>query len=589
MAWKLVESQLREGLLSAGTALKVGTGMVAKQMADTVARVGEGALDIAQVRGAQALGKTIPRTTTVPGFRELFHTIKYAKDEGLPGLKNILKGQDSTIMPGHSGPTGNPFLDFALTPISKTLGAKEQILRTFAYGSKQYDVARTLAENDRLDGLVSREEVPQRAQDYLDGKSGIEGARNKKLADSFGIQAANYETRSKQIIKTREPFRSEELQTSPTELINSLSRQYADKQVYAGPSRVQEFVKRAFGGSEAGKLTEATLVPFVKRPSNSIIDLLYTYTGVRAPSEAFQAAFRKSLGPAERASLNQALVRGGAGYAVMALGAILNKAGVMTSGDDGKSRNVKQAAGYQPGAIHIGGRYYKVGNIPFIGWLLTAGATAREKGLKAVPGAVGNAILDHPLIRLAESAGNAIDVVKGRKSIGKVAEQSAGSTAARFVPTIPRVVAESTDTKQRDIEGLTGPTRERLPYFRNQLPVKKDVFQNEMNKPRLSAFDPYKSTADRSTPGTKEMIKLGLDINNLKEETKRNGVTFRLPQSAINKANPAALKAIDRYVQSPRYKSLSDEQKRDEIKKTIHESRAPFEQMRRPAISLRPR
>lgn len=590
----IVNSVLREGLLQTVSALRVGAGMVSKQIADTAARAGEGALDAARVGARRLIGQDVPRTATVPAAREAFHVIKYLKNEGLPGVADIIKGGSSPIMKGHGGPTGNPYLDVALTPIMHTLGAKEQIVRSWAYSQKQFDVARTLAENDRLDGLIKRSEVNQRTQDYLQGKGAFDGSRNQKYAESFAPKAAEYEARSKAIIESMKGPRGDELKTSPKELMDSLAQQFADRQVYANPSRIQDRLNRLTQGSPALEVTQAFVLPFVKRPANAIADLLTTYTGLRGVYEGGRAAIdtarvirgvESKWQPSDSARLQQAITRGGAGYGLVALGAILGARGLMTPGQTlgrDKSKNLKFAEGYKPGAIHIGDRFYPIQSVPFIGWLMTAGATLAVRGPSAVPGAVGSAILEHPLLRFIESAETGVELLKGEKPVGKTVREAAGSSLARTVPSVVRMVGESSDTKQRDTrDSVLAPAMAKIPGLRQHVPVSTDVLNREVNKDRFSTFDPSHSVKDTGTEGTREMIRLGLDLGKMKTETQNKSVA---PENLklFMEANPRALSAVEELIRTSAYKQLNDEERRDLLRKYIEKVRTPYERLRTP-------
>jgi hypothetical protein len=405
---QVANSMLRDGLLSFHGYLKILSGMSAKQVADTAGRVVESAVDLARTRSAQLFGRETPRTSTAAsiGPAGVNYTVRYLAREAVRNISSAAMGKSSNLMPAHSGPTGNPYADAALAPMQRLYASKEAIFRSWAFPQERFNQATVLAKNDQMDGVIKRGQFSERRSDYLNGRAEFEGPRNKQYAESMARQAANYEVRNKEIIPSLEAGRAKELAASPKELIDSLARQYADQQVYAEPSRVSQVVSgvrgqfgriTGTGGSATLDIAQSTVLPFVKRPSNAIIDTIYTYTGARIPVEALRNTLGRGWGPAEIRSFNQAVARGGEGAGLFAVGMALGARGLITPADDGKSRNVKKAAGYQDGAIHAGDHYYSIKGIPFIGWLLVAGATAQQRGFSSVPGAIMTMIEEHPL------------------------------------------------------------------------------------------------------------------------------------------------------------------------------------------------
>lgn len=488
----VASTMLRDGLLSFHGLANILSGMSVKQAIDTVGRIGESSLDIARVRGAQMIGKTVPRTAAGLSIKGTYEASKYLVTKGAGNVGKALTSKPSDVMPHiHSGPLENPYVNALIGPMGRLYGAKESLIRSWAYPSERQNQASVLAHNDVLDGVIKRSGLNARIDDYLTGRTEVEGTRNKKYVESMAKNAADYEARNKEIIPSAKDMRARELSKNPSLLIDSIARQYADRQVYANPSLIAEGVKGVERGIRqtsraAGSATEVAqsiALPFVKRPSNAIIDLLYTYTGARVPVEAVRNSFTKLGGehwsPAEVRSFNQALARGGAGPTLFALGFALAARGMLTSQND------KQ----HPGALKIGEKYYAISHVPVIGWLMTAGATAKHDGARAVPSAIAKMVAEHPLLRTFKQGAEAIDeglqVAKGRtEKIGKAVSSFAGKTVSRFIPTPIAAAAETMDTQNRDTRGVLEPSMNRIPLLRLRLPATGP-------KERGSAFDPF--------------------------------------------------------------------------------------------------
>lgn len=476
----IASTVLRDGLLSFHGLFNILSGMTAKQAVDTAARIPESALDIARVRGAQMLGKSVPRTSAGLSVRGLAESARYLAKEGPRNVGKSMAGKPSEVMPEtFKGPFDNPYANAAIGPMGKLYGAKEALIRSWAYPTERQNQARVLARNDAMDGVIKRGEYNKRVNDYLNGRAEVEGARNKALVKSLAENAADYEIKNHDTIPSAKTMRVKELTNNPSQLIDAVASQYADRQVYAEPlgERLQKLQRGLKGG--LGKTGESIVLPFLKRPANSIKDLLYTYTGARVPVEAIRNSFGRGWGPAEIKSMNQAAARGGAGPALFALGFALAAKGMLTSQNDKA----------HPGSLVVNGKYYAISRVPVIGWLLTAGAVAKIDGPRHVPAAMAKMILEHPLMRAVKTVGefgdSALAALKGETGRAKAeASSAAGKMVGRVIPTPLAAAAETADGQNRDTRGLLGPLKARIPVVRESLPA-------QGQKERGSAFDPF--------------------------------------------------------------------------------------------------
>lgn len=501
---EVATSLTRDSLLSLRRVFELLGGMTTKQLADFAAQAPAAAMDIAQVRGAQMFGKKIPRTTVGPSFGALRESAKGLKENALGNMGKVFTEKPSDVMPEvWKGPFEHPVANALIALMGKIYAVKEVLIRTAVNPVARYNEARVMALNDAMDGVIKRSEVQARTQDYLNGRATIEGGRNQKLAESRASQATDYETRSRNptsegvITKSGKAKRVKDMINDPTQLVDSLARQRTDKQVYAEPSLVStgvEGAKRAITNINptAGRVADAVqsiAIPFIKRPSNSIRDLLYTYTGVRVPVEAIRNSFGEDKWtPAERASFNEAVGRAGVGIGAMyALGYALGKRGILTSQTDKE----------HPGSFHIGSEFYSIAGVPVVGWMMTAGATHAKDGVGAVPGAMIKMISDHPLLKGMKNVSDAVqegnNLAQGKgtqKKLAAGAVSFAGKMISRAVPAASDIAANLTDTQQREtrkgtlFEQLTRPAIARIPLARRTLPATGE-------KSRWSALAPF--------------------------------------------------------------------------------------------------
>jgi hypothetical protein len=277
----------------------------------------------------------------------------------------------------------------------------------------------------------------------------------------------------------------------------------SDEQVYAEPSKISERISRATNALGApGKVARELYLPFMKRPSNSIVDFFQTYVGapLNIPAQAMrmmtggfsaeaQSRFAKSVG------------RGTVGYSLIGLGYALAASGHMKGvvGDDKDS-----------GSLVIGGHAYPVWKVPFVGWLLGLGATIHDQGVRGVPAATAKMIKEHPLLRGIEGLGTDLSetlhaAAKGdAKALEKKAVSMAGRYASRLVPQPLPVLAEGTDAKERVMnQSVAQPTLSRIPGARETLDPYAD-------KSRLSIVDPFytpPAQPKQNSPGWYQRLK----------------------------------------------------------------------------------
>jgi hypothetical protein len=475
-----VLSLTRDSLLSARGFLRLLSGMGAKQAIDFGSRLTEAGLDVSR---ATVTGG--PRTTSAPSFGTVLRTVGGFAERAPGAVKSAFLGKPSEVMPeAYPAPRGeSPYVTYAVRIMQKLYGTKEAAIRSWAYPVELQTNARTFALNDLKDGLISRGQVDAQARNYAQGRVEFDGPSNQALSQSLARQAAEYEVQSKQIIPSMKDVRAREMMQSPSELLHSVALQGADKAVYAQPSAVSTRARQLFGQSTGGQIAQNVLLPFSKRPANNIADNLFGYTGLKTIPEGgklIKQAINSEVSPAQVRAFNQAVAKGSTGFAVMAIGALLNSKGILTAPSDKA----------HPTAIHVGGDYYSIQNVPVVGWLLGMGAAYQQDGVKAVPAALGQMIIEHPLMRAAKTVTDTASKIIQSRSVGKGLSQFAGQTAARLIPAPVKIAAEASDTQERDtrtrdlVPSLITPSQASIPGWRQQLPA-------EGEKSPFSVVNPF--------------------------------------------------------------------------------------------------
>lgn len=490
-ALNAVISLSRDSLLSVRGILRILGGMGGKQALDFSSRFVKAGVDEVQSRITDG-----PRTTAAPSFGTVLRTVGGFLERAPSSVKSAVRGEPSEVMPSaHGGPTDNPYINVTVGIMQRLYGGKEALIRSWAYPEAQQSNARVFALNDFRDGLIKYGEKDSRTKDYIAGRVEFEGVRNKKLAESLAKQAADYEARNKQIIPSMKDVRVKEMVQSPTELLHSMAMQATDKAVYAQPYETKIAQKLGSVGTDTvgGKIVRGIILPFAKRPANNVADSLFGYTGLKTLPEGgrlVRDAINGEFNPAQVKAFNDAVGKGASGFAVMAIGAVLAKKGVLVSPLD---KN-------HPGAIKIGGSYYNVSNVPIIGWLLGMGATYQHDGAKNVPRAFAKMIAEHPALRAAKEMYETVDEWT-KQGFGKASTKFIANIIARLIPAPVKIAAEASDTKERVSDGITGPTRASIPGVRQRLIPYAD-------KNRLSVLNPLYSKPREPKRGTAMRVNL---------------------------------------------------------------------------------
>lgn len=334
-----------------------------------------------------------------------------------------------------------PIMNKAVDFVFRALSAEDEVFFTYAYDRALREQANLTARAQAKAGLISREQVAQRAKD---------------------------------------------LRANPTEEMELDATTAAQVAVFRNRNKISDAVggfRREIG--DAGNFALDFILPFDRTPTNIILRALeYTPVGyVKNTSQALRAtagtvkearrlrkenpdmprrqavkeAIDKAFTPQQQREFAQVFGRATTGSAgVISLGYMLAAKGLMTGfydDEDKKGEMRQRAGGAQPNAIKIGGRWWSVEGLPPIGLLLGLGATIHREMHQNVrdeadrPGKVAkgaaNMVTQMPLL---ESAKGATEMFSQPTQIGR----NLGRMAASFVPGAVSDVGTLTDPYVRE-------------------------------------------------------------------------------------------------------------------------------------------
>lgn len=440
------------------------------------------------------------------------HAIYAAATDGWQAAKDAMAGRSSEdlakALQVKEIHFNNRYVDKAVKTVFRSLGAEDQIFFTGAYDRAIREAAKLQARNEARQGIIARKDVE---------------ARQKALLAAPTAQMETDATLAAEVAV----FRND----------NKLSSAIGAAREHVG---------------DKGNFALDLVLPFDRTPTNVVLRALeYSPIGAvrggikavagttralnarrKAPTKAdVQAAIDKAFTPAQQRSAAQLLGRGTVGTGLLALGYALASKGLMTGfydDDDYKGEALKRAAGAQPLAIQLGGRWWGLNGVGPIGMALGMGATmydeSKKKGGDIYGGAAKAAkeqIMELPSLSSAKDlAKDAERVGKDRANAGKLV----GNLAASFIPGIVGDVTQSIpylrDPMEREVKddpkkvkGLRRALREgggqigaKIPGVRRMLPVKKDIMGKPVEARPLQAIDPFNSRPARPIKSARRPI-----------------------------------------------------------------------------------
>jgi hypothetical protein len=259
------------------------------------------------------------------------------------------------------------------------------------------------------------------------------------------------------------------------------------------------------------------LVPFVKVPTNFIGRVL-DYTPVGAVSQAVKQIRAKKF---DQRALVEALGEATTGTAIIFLGAELANNNLLSGqypSNDAKEAQRWKAEGITPNSVKIGDKWIGLNYLGPAGLLFGAGKDFHDAAAKGDSGTIasiaglGKNLTGQSFLTGFSGFSNAIQ--DPQRSAGSFINSQAGSV----IPSWINDMANLFDDKQRETNSPTDAIKSRTPGARNTLPVKQDVYGNDL-KQRTGRVDqwlnPLKPSSSVTSPTLAEVNRLHtVDPNN---------------------------------------------------------------------------
>jgi hypothetical protein len=456
-------------------------GNTAFQVAEEISRMPAAMVDLGM--------SVITGRRTVQGLNPaaVWRSTRAAATEGIEEARNILRtGATPSQLAAYSVPdeivTGSKILDTFINGSFRLQAAEDAVFKRFAASRSLQEQAMLMAKDEAKRGLIKRANISGRADEILQG---------------VGVNADDYA------------------------LMQARAVEDAAFATFQNPNMVMDAVERGIQKlPQPAKFAVDVVAPFRKTPANIIARVLdYTPVGAAKGTARLARSITKgAFTEAEQAAFAKAMGRATTGTATIMLGFKLREKGLLTGfvgdgwSEESKKRawnerRLMEAEGKLPGAVRIGDQWIEVGRYSPLGNLLALGAAMYDRHEKgeglAVAGAkeFGNVALDQPLL---ESTKEIPDIFNDP---GRYTKNQLGS----FVPTIAADIAGQMDTTERGTgEEFHGAAQKRIPGAREKLPVRVDIFGEQM-KPS-SNLNPFAVRSAKDMPAMKEIKRLGLEV-----------------------------------------------------------------------------
>lgn len=359
----------------------------------------------------------------------------------------------------------------------RALSASDRIFKAYHQQRALESGAWVQARQDAAAGLISRDQIKQRATEIV--------ANPPKWMDLEAKAYAEFAT-----------FNNPNLLAKG---IGAAERAVVDGLRAEGNDTAAELVR----------LAARTVVPFRNTPSNIITRILWDYSGLKASKELTQAAVsqfvKKTVTPQQQKAIAESVGRGAVGVGLAMLGYAMAQKGEATPvyNNDRGEQGVDEYAGRSQGSIKIGGMWHRIINVSPVGNMIGIGATMHHEANKsdatfgdrsaAVAGVATRTVAELPMMQGTK------EVVDFMQDPGKSAGSFTSSMAGSFVPTIAADAATLQDPTRREYKpgkqdnAIAYGIKYRMPFMRSTLPEARDVLGDKLPASRLNAINPLLS------------------------------------------------------------------------------------------------
>ena len=327
------------------------------------------------------------------------------------------------------------------------------------------------------------------------------------------------------------------------------------------------------------------VIPFVRTPANLLSWAVQHTPVVNLLSGRWLADFK--AGGAKR---DRALARVMVGGAMMMTALAFTEEGLITGGGmfDPETRKTKMAAGWQPYSIKVGDKYYSYQRLEPVAKVLGMAADWHEmqqrlgdddkvKGSMALLAMFGNATISTTYLSGLAGVFNALT------DPTRYGERFFEQYASSVVPKIIGQTAMMLDPHKREVDDITDAIQSQLPFLREKLLPKRDVWGDPAKNQKLFGVLPVNVAEETKNKVKAEAMRMGLALTDVPRVLYESGplkqserkIELKPEQLDFAKAvsGKAAMDILGPMVASPDWDKIPDFAKEQIIKRVLQATR----------------
>jgi len=431
--------------------------------------------------------------------------------------------------------------------------------------------------------------------------------RSLKAEDRFFKQAAFRRSLEEQMATSKVKIPTEEMMIQAWADADFLTFNNQNQAAKALGNATSWARKQGLAGKTGAAVIDFFL-PFKNTPANVWMRGVEGMGGglITGPMKLFMAEAK--LTAAQQRAISMEMGRGATGAGVVMMGMMMYWNGTATGmhpEDERGERELDRAAGKQDGAIKIGGKWVSITRVsPIANWINVGATMARKYGdfsdfftnPDEALAVLSATVKDQPMMRGIQDL---IEAAQGTNKASSIASSAAGS----FVPSILNAVGQASDDVMRDTRGGNIAERagkgvaNRIPGLRQTLPPRLDAVGRPVPQDRIGALFGFPTTVEDDRPALREMSRVKVSMS---PQQQRKGETARayeqrmkiardkgelpperLPdepreafEARARATGEATLRRVERMMNEPQYKSLTDDEKQQRIEAAIRRIRS---------------
>lgn len=393
---------------------------------------------------------------------------------------------------------------------------------------------------------------------------------------AIGYRQAINELAIREGMKQGGAARIAELRANPTDAMKKAARDAAEKQTFTNP--LGPAGNKILG---IGRDIPAfrVVAPFIRTPVN-----IFKFAAQRSPLAPLFKEVRQNLKGANGAiERDKQLARIGVGSAVSGAVAYEALQGHITGGGpaDPRERAVLYANGWQPYSVKVGDSYYSYGRLEPMGMLFGVAADFvelqkvmsrdDEQNIAAlIMGSVQKNLVSKTWLR------GLSDLIEAWNDPDRYGAAYVQGLAGSIVPTGLAQVARVNDPFLRDARTALDAIKNRVPGYKETLPVKRGVFGEPIELQGAlgpNIISPIYQSAAGNDPVIAEMIRLQVAPSRPSRDIRGVELTPEEYDTLQMASGRAAKQALTNIVNDPQWASIPDEDKKELIDTAFRKGR----------------